>query len=149
MAGTKEAVVKAGRRPPGGLGLDDGAESVAPADHGVGAPPGGSWLPFQVPTDESAAVEVIEANCQSTGLLWDRSDRAFKGRVANDARQRRVPFNGTFELPTAHSMRRVLGTYDESTVFKTMERMKARPERPPIVHLERVGRDGFHLAPGR
>ena len=38
--------------------------------------------------------------------------------------------------------------YAESTVFKTMQRMKAQPERPPFIGLERAGREGFGLAFG-
>jgi hypothetical protein len=36
--------------------------------------------------------------------------------------------------------------YEKSTVFKTMQRMKAAMERPPFVRLERAGRNGFRLA---
>ncbi|HZT65469.1 MAG TPA: hypothetical protein VFA11_06750 [Acidimicrobiales bacterium] len=36
--------------------------------------------------------------------------------------------------------------YAESTVFKTMQRMKLAPARPPYVRLERVGQDGFRMA---
>jgi hypothetical protein len=35
--------------------------------------------------------------------------------------------------------------YAESTVVKTMQRMKAVPIRPPLTQLERVGKDGFRL----
>ncbi len=35
-------------------------------------------------------------------------------------------------------------TYAESTVFKTMQRMKA-PEGPAYTRLDRVGRQGFRL----
>jgi len=38
--------------------------------------------------------------------------------------------------------------YAECTVFKTMQRMKEPPERPPFVLLERAGREGFRLALG-
>ena len=39
-----------------------------------------------------------------------------------------------------------LGTrYAETTVFKTMQRMKELPPRPPYARLERVGRGGFRL----
>ena len=37
-------------------------------------------------------------------------------------------------------------TYEEGTVFKTMQRMKEPPTRPPYTCLERVGRQGFRLA---
>lgn len=36
-------------------------------------------------------------------------------------------------------------SYTESTVFKTMQRMKAPPARPPYVQLERVATGGFQL----
>jgi hypothetical protein len=36
-------------------------------------------------------------------------------------------------------------TYAEGTVFKTMQRMKEPPTRPPYTCLERVGRQGFRL----
>ena len=36
--------------------------------------------------------------------------------------------------------------YEESTVFKTMQRMKAPPQRPPMIQLERAGREGFRVA---
>ena len=36
--------------------------------------------------------------------------------------------------------------YVESTVFKTIQRMKVPPERPPFVLLERAGRGGFRFA---
>ena len=36
-------------------------------------------------------------------------------------------------------------TYAESTVFKTMQRMKVSPTRPPYTRLERVDRHGFRL----
>jgi hypothetical protein len=35
--------------------------------------------------------------------------------------------------------------YAEATVFKTMQRMKEPPVRPPFVRLERLGRAGFRL----
>ena len=35
--------------------------------------------------------------------------------------------------------------YAESTVFKTMQRMKEAPGRPPYTRLQRVGRQGFRL----
>lgn len=35
--------------------------------------------------------------------------------------------------------------YAESTVLKTMQRMKEPPTRPPYTHLERVARKGFRL----
>jgi hypothetical protein len=35
--------------------------------------------------------------------------------------------------------------YAEPTVFKTMQRMKDLPVRPPYERLERVGREGFRL----
>jgi len=38
--------------------------------------------------------------------------------------------------------------YMESTVFKTMQRMKTPVERPPFVSLQRAGRDGFRFAMG-
>ena len=38
--------------------------------------------------------------------------------------------------------------YAESTVFKTMQRMKAPPDRPPFVRLARAGPDGFRLELG-
>ena len=38
--------------------------------------------------------------------------------------------------------------YSESTVFKTMQRMKAPPVRPPFLRLERAGGDGFRVALG-
>jgi hypothetical protein len=37
-------------------------------------------------------------------------------------------------------------TYAESTVFKTMQRMKAAPKRPPTIQLERAQREGFRIA---
>jgi hypothetical protein len=36
-------------------------------------------------------------------------------------------------------------TYAERTVFKTMQRMKEPPTRPPYMRLERVDRQGFRL----
>src|SRR4029077_5080376 len=36
--------------------------------------------------------------------------------------------------------------YAEPTVFKTMQRMKEPPARPPCARLERAGRAGFRLA---
>ena len=36
--------------------------------------------------------------------------------------------------------------YEESTVFKTMQRMKAPPQRAPMIQLERAGREGFRIA---
>ena len=35
--------------------------------------------------------------------------------------------------------------YAESTVFKTMQRMKEAPKRPPTVQLERAEPDGFRI----
>ena len=35
--------------------------------------------------------------------------------------------------------------YAESTVFKTMQRMKEAPKRPPTVQLERAEPDGFRV----
>ncbi|MHB8188772.1 MAG: hypothetical protein ACYDDU_22460 [Dermatophilaceae bacterium] len=37
-------------------------------------------------------------------------------------------------------------SYAEPTVFKTMQRMKNSPARPPYARLERAGRAGFRLA---
>lgn len=39
-------------------------------------------------------------------------------------------------------------SYAEPTVFKTMQRMKVPPGRPPHTRFDRVGREGFRLAPG-
>jgi len=36
--------------------------------------------------------------------------------------------------------------YAESTVFKTMQRIKNEPKRPPTVRLERSGTEGFLIA---
>lgn len=36
--------------------------------------------------------------------------------------------------------------YAEVTVYKTMQRMKEEPVRPPYGRVERVGRKGFQLA---
>ena len=36
-------------------------------------------------------------------------------------------------------------TYAEGTVFKTMQRMKEPPTRPPYTRLERIDRQGFRL----
>jgi hypothetical protein len=36
-------------------------------------------------------------------------------------------------------------SFAESTVFKTMQRMKEAPERPPNVRLERAGRANFRV----
>lgn len=38
-------------------------------------------------------------------------------------------------------------SYAEPTVFKTMQRMKDTPVRPPYERLERVGRAGLRLLP--
>jgi hypothetical protein len=38
--------------------------------------------------------------------------------------------------------------YAESTVFKTMQRMKDPPRRPPLVRLERIEDEGFRMAVG-
>ena len=35
--------------------------------------------------------------------------------------------------------------YAESTVFKTMQRMKEAPKRPPTVQLERAEGEGFRI----
>jgi hypothetical protein len=35
--------------------------------------------------------------------------------------------------------------YAESTVFKTMQRMKEEPKRPPTVQPERTEPDGFRI----
>ena len=35
--------------------------------------------------------------------------------------------------------------YAESTVFKTMQRMKQAPKRPPTVQLERAEPDGYRV----
>jgi len=41
----------------------------------------------------------------------------------------------------------VAGTpYAETTVFKTVQRMKGAPKRPPIIQLERAGGEGFRIA---
>jgi hypothetical protein len=40
-----------------------------------------------------------------------------------------------------------IGTrYTESTVSKTMQRIKSLPRRPPMVLLERAGSEGFRVA---
>jgi hypothetical protein len=38
--------------------------------------------------------------------------------------------------------------YAESTVFKTMQRMKTPPVRPPFLRLQRASGDGFRVALG-
>lgn len=43
-------------------------------------------------------------------------------------------------------MARARTRYAESTVFRTMQRMKRPAYRPPFVQLERVGRGGFRIA---
>lgn len=54
-----------------------------------------------------------------------------------------------FTVHDVHAAMVAVGTrYAESTVFKTMQRMKTAPERPPYIRLERAGREGFRLALG-
>ena len=36
--------------------------------------------------------------------------------------------------------------YAETTVFKTIQRMKGAPKRPPMIQLERAGGEGFRIA---
>lgn len=43
-------------------------------------------------------------------------------------------------------MARARTRYAESTVLKTMQRMKRPASRSPFVRLERVGREGFRIA---
>jgi hypothetical protein len=52
-----------------------------------------------------------------------------------------------FTVREVYAAMRAAGTrYAESTVFKTMQRMKAPAVRPPFVRLERRGPEGFWLA---
>lgn len=52
----------------------------------------------------------------------------------------------TFTVPEVYREMVVQGTsYAEPTVFKTMQRMKDLPIRPPYQRLERVGKEGFRL----
>jgi len=37
-------------------------------------------------------------------------------------------------------------TCAESTVFKTMQRMKSAPKRPPMIRLGRAQGEGFRIA---
>ena len=54
-----------------------------------------------------------------------------------------------FTVREVYAVMAAAGTrYVESTVFRTMERMKAPPERAPFIRLERAGREGFRLAWG-
>ncbi len=54
-----------------------------------------------------------------------------------------------FTVRQVHAEMVAKGTkYAQVTVFKTMQRMKEEPVRPPYGRLERVGRQGFQLATG-
>lgn len=52
----------------------------------------------------------------------------------------------TFTVRQVHAEILAAGArYAESTTFKTMQRMKQEPARPPFARLERVGRAGFRV----
>lgn len=52
-----------------------------------------------------------------------------------------------FTVRDVYAEMAVAGTkYAESTVFKTMQRMKAPPQRSPMIQLERAGQEGFRIA---
>ena len=52
-----------------------------------------------------------------------------------------------FTVPEVYAEMVAAGTgYAESTVFKTIQRMKVPPERPPFVRLQNVEPCGFRLA---
>jgi hypothetical protein len=52
-----------------------------------------------------------------------------------------------FTVPEVYAEMLAAGTrYAESTVCKTVQRMKASPVRPPYIQLERYGQEGFHVA---
>ena len=53
----------------------------------------------------------------------------------------------TFTVRQVHAEMVAAGcAYTEAVAFKTMQRMKAAPVRPPLARLERFGRAGFRLA---
>lgn len=55
----------------------------------------------------------------------------------------------TFTVRQVYGERAARGTsYTEPFVFKTIQRMKEAPVRPPHERLERVGREGFRLVVG-
>jgi len=57
---------------------------------------------------------------------------------------------GVFTVSEVYAEMRARRTpYVESTVFKTMQRMKKEPARPPYVSLDRAGKRGFQLAATR
>jgi hypothetical protein len=52
-----------------------------------------------------------------------------------------------FTVREVYNQMLLTGTvYAESTVFKTIQRMKAPPLRPPFLRLERAAGDAFRLA---
>ena len=52
-----------------------------------------------------------------------------------------------FTVQAVYAEMAAAGTrYAQSTVLKTMQRMKQRPGRPPFVRLSRSGTGGFRLA---
>jgi hypothetical protein len=51
-----------------------------------------------------------------------------------------------FTVREVYAQMVVAGTaYAESTVFKTMQRMKATPKRPPVIQLQRAEGEGFRI----
>jgi hypothetical protein len=69
----------------------------------------------------------------------DEVINALAGLAARDRKR-------VFTAREVHAEMMVIGTsYAESTVFKTMQRMKELATRPPYARLERVGKEGFRL----
>ena len=100
---------------------------VMPPDTNRGPTVAGGWvrLTGRMPADGSCRAEVAAA----VSVLSARDGRS------------------AFTVRDVYGQMVAAGTvYAETTVFKTMQRMKEAPKRPPMIQLERVAGDGFRIA---
>jgi len=95
-----------------------------------------------------------EATASISALV--RKHRGGRKPVAPTCREEVLVALAALETPAVRQVFTVREVYDEmaaigtryaeTTVFKTMPRMKDAPARPPYARLERAGKAGFRLA---
>ena len=100
-----------------------------PPDTNRGPSVGGGWIRLggRKLADGSCRAEIVAAI------------QALDGRAGGQA----------FTVRDVYAEMVAAGTrYVESTVYKTMQRMKTPPDRAPFIRLEKAGHGGFRLASG-
>ena len=99
-------------------------------------PPGGDASPYEPRRLGTRGLGPARGRKPAQGSCRDEVAAALSTLSARDGRS-------VFTVRDVYDEMVTAGTpYAETTVFKTMQRMKGAPKRPPMIQLERAGEKG-------